>query len=86
MLKVKKKSGRLVSYPVSKVKGVLKTAGFSGVLLVKGSGEVLKEAKKLAKHGVITATELEKAVVKGVGNTNKIAVNTTQKIAKRVLK
>jgi len=85
-LKVKKKSGKIVEYPVSKVKSMLKTVGYSGGLLVKGTGEVFKEAKKLTKHGVISATNLEKAVVNAVSNTNKIAMNTTQKITKRVLR
>jgi len=85
-LKVKKKSGRIVQYPISKVKGLLKTVGFTGGLLVKATGSVFKETKKLAKHGVISATNFEKAVVKAVSNTNKIAMNTTQKITKRVLK
>ena len=85
-LKVKKKSGKIVEYPVSKVKSMLKTVGYSGGLLVKGTGEVFKETKKLTHHGVISATNLEKAVVKAVSNINKIAINTTQKVAKRVLK
>ena len=85
-IKVKKKNGRIVEYPITKVKSLLKTVGFTGGLLVKGSSDVLKEAKKLTKHGVISATDFEKAVVKAVSNTNKIAVNTTQKVTKRVLK
>lgn len=85
-LRVKKKTGKVVKYSGNKVKSMLKTVGFSGGLLVKATGEVFKEAKKLTKEGVITVTNLEKAVVKGVSNTNKIAVNTTQKITKKVLK
>jgi len=85
-LKVKKRTGKVVKYSSGKVKGVLKTVGFSGGLLLKGTGEVFKEAKKLTKDGVISATNFEKAIVKAVSNTNKIAVNTTQKITRRVLK
>lgn len=85
-IKVKKKTGKVVEYSVTKVKNLLKTVGFTGGLLVKGTGEVFKEAKKLTKHGVISATNFEKAIVNGVSNTNKIAVNTTQKVTKRILK
>jgi hypothetical protein len=85
-LKVRKKSGRISEYPAKKVKSVLKTTGYSGKLLLKATGSVLKEAKKLAKNGIIGVTDLEKAIVRGVHETNKIAMNTTQKIAKRVLK
>jgi len=85
-IKVKKKTGKIVEYPVKKVKNLLKTVGFTGGLLVRGTSDVFKEAKKLTKHGVISATNFEKAVAKAVSNTNKIAINTTQKVAKRVLK
>jgi len=85
-IKVKKKSGKIVEYPVTKVKNLLKTVGFTGGLLVKGTSDVFKEAKKLTKHGVISAINFEKAVVKAVSNTNKIAVNTTQKVTKRILR
>lgn len=85
-LKVKKKTGKIVAYPAAKVKGVLKTVGFTGSLLVKATGGVLTEAKKLAKHGIISVTDLEKAIVRGMSNTNKIAMNTTQKLTRRVLK
>lgn len=85
-LKVKKKSGKIMQYSISKVRSLLKTVGFTGGLLVKATGSVFTETKKLTKHGVISALNFEKAIVKAVSNTNKIAVNTTQKITKRVLK
>ncbi|MBU2577188.1 MAG: hypothetical protein KKF50_05725 [Nanoarchaeota archaeon] len=86
MVKVKKKSGKMVEYSASKVKSILKTVGFTGKTLVKGTSNVLKEAKKLTKAGVISATNFEKAVVKGVSNTNKIVVSSAQNITKKVLK
>ena len=86
MIKVKKKSGKIMEYPVSKVKSVLKTTGYTGKLLVSGTAEILGEIKKLTKSGIITATNFEKAVVRGVNNTNKIAMDTTQKATKRILK
>lgn len=85
-IKVKKKSGRVVQYPITKVKNMLKTVGFSGVLLIKATGQVFKEAKKFTKSGVITATNFEKSIIRAVSNTNNIAVNTTQKITRRVLR
>ena len=86
MIKVKKKSGKIVEYPVNKVKSMLKTTGYTGKLLINGTAEVLGEIKKLTKSGIITATNFEKAVVRGVSNTNKIAMDTTQKATKRILK
>ena len=86
MVKIKKKSGKIVEYSVSKVKSLLKTVGFTGTTLVKGTSNVLKEAKKLKKSGVISATNFEKAVVKGISNTNKIIINSAQKVTRKVLK
>ena len=86
MVKIKKKSGKIVEYPISKVKSILKTAGFTGVTLVKGTSNVLKEAKKLTKSGIISATNFEKAVVRGISNTNKIIINSAQKVTRKVLK
>ena len=86
MVKVKKKSGKIIEYSASKVKSVLKTAGFTGKTLIKGTSNVLKEAKRLTKSGVISATNFEKAIVKGVSNTNKIVVNSAQNMTKRILK
>ena len=85
VIKVKKKSGKIVEYPVTKVKNFLKTVGFTGNLLLNGTNGVFKEAKKLTKQGVISVTNFEKAVVKAVSNTNKIAVSTVQKTTKRIL-
>lgn len=84
--RVKTKTGKVIDYPVSKVKGVLSGVGFTGKLLVKSTNELFKEAKKLTKGGIITTTNLEKAIVKSISNTNKIAINTAQKFTKRILK
>lgn len=84
--KVKKKTGKVVKYSTGKVNSILKTIGFTGGLLVKATGNVFKEAKKLTSEGIISATNLEKAIVKAVSNTNKIAINNAQKITKRILK
>lgn len=85
-IKLKTKTGKVVDYPVSKVKKILSAVGFTGLLLTKATGNVFSEAKKLTKKGVITATNFEKAVVKAVSNTNRIAVNTVQRMTKKVLK
>ena len=84
-LKLKTNSGKLMAYPVAKVKSVISTTGYTGVLLIKATAETFNEAKKLAKEGIITVTDLEKAIVRGVSNTNKIAMDTVQKITKRIL-
>lgn len=85
-LKLKTKAGKVVDFPVRKVKGVLSGAGFTGKLLIHATGGVFNEAKKLAKEGVVTTTNLEKAIVRSVANTNKIAINSAQKFTKRLLK
>ncbi len=85
-IKVKKKSGKIVEYPITKVKSLLKTIGFTGGLLIKGTSDVFSEAKKLTKQGIISATNFEKAIVNAVSNTNKIAIGATQKITKKILK
>lgn len=85
-IKVKKKNGKVVEYPADKIRRLLSTIGFTGGLLVRGTMEVFKEAKKLTTSGIISATNFEKAIVKAVNNTNKIAINTTQKVTRRVLK
>ena len=85
-LKVKTKSGKLIAYPVAKVKSVISATGYTGRLLIKATSGTFDEAKKLAKNGIITVTDLEKAIVRGVNNTNKMAMDTIQKITKRILK
>ena len=85
-VKLKTKAGKVVAYPVKKVKQVLKGAGFTGKLLISTAGSVLKEAGKLANQGIISTTGLEKAIVKSVSNANKIVMNNTQKLSKKVLK
>lgn len=86
VLKVKTKKGKIVEYPITKVKNLLKTVGFTGFLLGKATVNVFREAKKLTKSGIVSVTDFEKALVRGVSNTNNIAINTTQKIARRILK
>lgn len=85
-LKVKTKSGKIIAYPVAKVKSIISATGYTGGLLVKVAVGTFNESKKLAKSGVITITDLEKAIVRSVHNTNKIAVNTVQKVTRRILK
>ena len=84
-LKVKTKSGKLIAYPVAKVKSVISTTGYAGGLLIKATAGTFDEAKKLAKDGIITATDLEKAIVRGINNMNRITMDTIQKITKRIL-
>jgi len=85
-LKVKTKSGKIIAYPVKKVKSIISTAGYTGKVLINATIGTFNEAKKLAKDGVITVTDLEKAIVNGVNNTNNIAIGTVQKITKVLLK
>lgn len=85
-LKVKKRTGKVVKYSSKKIKNMLRTIGFTGILLIRSTGEVFKEAKKLTSHGVISTTNFEKALFKAVSNTNKIAMDTIQKATKKVLK
>lgn len=85
-LKVKKRSGGVAEYPTTKIKDLFKSVGFTGNLLLRATGDVFKEAKKLTTAGVLTVTGFEKAVVKAVNNTNKIAMNTAQKTVKKILK
>jgi len=85
-LKIKTRAGKVIEYPVSKVRSLFKTVGFTGKLLTKATGDLFGEAKKVAKGGVVTALDLEKAVVKTVSNTNKIAIDTGKKFVKRILK
>jgi hypothetical protein len=85
-VKIKTKAGKVIAYPVKKVKQVLKGAGFTGKLLVSTAGAVLKEAGRVAKAGVIGVTDLEKAIVKSVHNANQSVMNNTQKLTKKVLK
>ena len=56
------------------------------VLVEKPLTQDLKEAKKLTKSGIISATNFEKAVVRGISNTNKIIINSAQKVTRKVLK
>ncbi|MFA5141840.1 MAG: hypothetical protein WC471_02635 [Candidatus Woesearchaeota archaeon] len=81
-----KKGERIIEYPFHKIKNLFITVGFTGGLLLKATNGVFKETKKLAKNGVVSVTDFEKAIVKAVSNTNKIAMNTTQKVVKRILK
>lgn len=84
--KVKNKAGKIVDYPAGIIKGVLSGVGFTGKLLVKATNELFKEAKSLTRGGIISTTNLEKAILRSINNTNKLAMNTAQKFAKKVLK
>lgn len=85
-IKVKTRTGKIVEYPVSKVKNLFKTVGFTGQLLTTATRSLFKEAKGFTKGGVVQAVDLEKAVVKTVNNTNRIAMDTGKKFVKRVLR
>ena len=85
-LKLRKRSGKVVPLPKATIKKVLSHTGFTGNLLLKAVGGVLREASGLAKAGVISATNFEKAMVKAVGNTNRVAMNTAQKVTKKILR
>lgn len=85
-LKLMKPSGKIVDLPEATIKKVLKSTGFTGNLLTQVVGGVLGEAANLAREGVVTVTNLEKAVVKAIRNTNQLAMNTAQKFTKKWLK
>ncbi len=82
---VKHKAG-LLEIPVETVKSILADLGYSGKILMKATNNVFGEVKKLAAAGVVSAADLEKAVVKGVQRTNDEVVNASKKIVKKVLK
>lgn len=85
-LKIKTKNGKIIAYPAKKVKQVLKGAGFTGKLLISTAGGVLKEAGRVAKAGVISVTDLEKAIVKSGYDANKTVIDNTQKLTRKVFK
>jgi len=85
-LKLKKKSGRIVDLPMHAVKRVLSTSGYTGKALYTATKGVLHQAGKLAKQGVVSATDVEKALVRAVSDTNKIVMNSAKKIVKEVLR
>lgn len=85
-LKLKLKDGKVVDLPGKTIKNILARVGFTGRLLVSATGNTLREAGKLANEGVVSATNLEKAIVKAVADTNKLAMNTAQKVVKKVLR
>ena len=84
-LKLKKKSGAYAD-PFKLAKSVLSKAGFTGKQLMLATQGVAKEAGKLAHAGVLSSTDLEKAIVKAVANTNNLVMNNTRKISKKVLR
>jgi len=84
-LKVKKKSGAYAD-PFKLAKAVLSKAGFTGGQLTLAVRGVVKEAGRLADAGVLSSTDLEKAIVKAVANTNNLIMNKTRKISKKVLR
>ena len=81
-----KKGVHIIEVPIETIKAILADVGFAGNLLMKATGEVYKEVKSLSKQGVIHASDFEKAVVRGIKQTNDMAVDTTTKIVKKVLK
>lgn len=84
-LKLKKKSGAYAD-PLKLAKSVLNKAGFTGQQLALATRGAVKEAGKLAHAGVISGTDLEKAMVRAVTNTNNQLMNKTKKISKKMLK
>ena len=85
-LKVKTRKGDIIDYPINVIKDVLDKAGFTGKHLVSATRGVAKEAAKLTKTGIVSAANLEKAIVRSVNNTNSVVMNNAKKITKRLLK
>lgn len=85
--KLKVKKGKdLIQVTAGTVKTILASVGYTGQLLLKATDQVYHEAAKMAKSGILHVADFEKALVKGVKNTNDIAINTAKKITKKVLK
>ncbi len=85
-LKLKKRGGSIIDLPISMVKSILSKAGYTGKHLTLMTTGVVKEAGKLATAGVVSTVHLEKAIVRAAFNTNKLLMNNTKKIVKKVLK
>ena len=81
-----KKGTTLLELPFETLKSVLADVGFAGGLLLKTTNEVFSELKKVAKSGVVSSTDFEKALVNGLKRTNDHAVSATRSLAKRILK
>lgn len=84
-LKVEKKNGRYAD-PLRLAKYVLGKVGFTGRQLASTTKGVVKEAGKLAHAGVLSSTDLEKALVRAVANTNNLVMDKTRKISKKLLR
>jgi hypothetical protein len=84
-LKVKKKSGAYAD-PFKLARSILSKAGFTGGQLASTTKGVVKEAGKLADAGVLSSTDLEKAIVRAVANTNNLVMNNTRRISKKLLR
>jgi len=82
-LKLKKKNGAVVDFPLSLVKSVLKKAGFAGGQLALATTGVVKEVAKLAGQGIVSTADLEKAIIKAVANTNAIVMDRAKKVTKK---
>ncbi len=85
-LKVKLSSGKVVDYPFAKIKLVLAKAGYTGDMLLHATNGVFTEGRKLTAQGVLSVTDLEKAIFRAVGNTNKVLMNTAQQFARKILR
>lgn len=81
-----KNGNALIDVPIETVKSILADIGYSGKALMEATGAVFKEAKQMAKAGVVSTTDFEKALVSGIKKTNDVLMNTSKKIVKRVLR
>ena len=85
--KLKVKDGRkLIEVPIKTVKSILAGAGFSGKPLMKATKEVFTAGKRFARAGVLGVADFEKAIVKGAATANDLLMETTKKVAKKLLK
>ncbi|MCH8004542.1 MAG: hypothetical protein IH934_08000 [Nanoarchaeota archaeon] len=85
-LRLKQKDGSVINLPLNLVKNILSKAGYVGKHLALTTTGIINEAGKLATNGVVTTTQLEKAIVRAVYNANNILMDNTVKITKKVLK
>lgn len=81
-----KKGDDIIDVPIETVKSILSDVGYTGKLLLHASNSVFHEATRLARKGVVSAADFEKAIVNAIKRTNDLAMDTTKKVVRRVVK
>ncbi len=81
-----KRGNDIIDVPIETIKSILSDVGYTGNLLLHATNLIFHEATRLARKGVVSAADFEKAIVNAIKRTNDTAMNTTKKIVKRVVK